>query len=164
MKLKIIMEHQNLEHTLSTYIKTHSQKWEQFFDGNLLLVLFGDTFTEYAFVYQNKIWYAEEDNGYCEVEKHDVIPLILNPKTTFYVSNLKDKIEEVIKKREEGYLLVNNLGTYDFESAVEAIWVSKFSPNEKISCNMYDLGGQFASIIMYPNSWRYEKRSEEVKM
>jgi hypothetical protein len=156
------MEHLKLEQILTENIKTHSQQWEQFFEGKLLLVRSGESFSEYAFVYQNKIWYGEEDNGsgvcYSECKEQKIIPLLLDSKTRFYVSNLEGKMEKVIKKREEGFVLDDRHGKYEFMTMTKANWVSNFDPNEKISCDMYDLGEQFASMIMDPDSWKYVKK------
>ena len=152
------MQHPTLEDAVLSSPLFDSNKWEEFFQGEWLLYRSGDGFNESVFIYEGKIWYGNEkegsESGYCEGTIASVIPIFLNPETTYYHSHLSQKIDEILEMRKKGFLASDMINTYDFSSRTEATIYSCFD-DSSFPCNMYDLGEFLTMLIMDPVECKY---------
>ena len=153
------MDHPSLEEAISRHLIDGSQKWEQFFQGKLFMVRTGGGFSEYGFVYEGKIWYGEEKEGsdvyYSEGTVENILPVFINPATTFHVSNLDEKMTEVMKKKEEGFLISDGSGTFNFETRTKSIHTSQYEGEQPSVMEMFELGEHLAWLILEPVEWKY---------
>ncbi len=157
------MEHPTIVEAIEDIISNREEKWDQFFQGEWFINRIESGFEESAFVYEGKIWYNQEKQGsgsyYSEGNVSEVLSLFLNPGTKFIHSNLKEKMNEVMEKKKEGFLISNTMSTFDFQTRTRAIHRSKFPfPGEQNSeMDMFDLGEHLAWLIMEPTEWKYVK-------
>lgn len=152
------MEHPTIEEAIESCLPNRKDKWDQFFNGDWFLCRTEEGFSEYAFVYEGKIWYGEEKHGsgsyYSEGTIKNVLPLFLNSHTQFMESKLSVKMNEIIDKKNQGFLIHNGMGTFDFQTRTKAIYISDFNEGNSVM-DMFDLGEHLAFLIMDPDEWNY---------
>ena len=134
---------QSLREAVESLPRYDEGKWREFFEGNLVLSRQGEGFSEYAFYYKGKIWYGNEREGsgsfYCEGTVANLIPIFLNPETSYLESHLNQKMIEVMNKKNAGYMATDGLCNYDFHSPISATVYSCFD-NQRWNSDMWDLG------------------------
>jgi len=155
------MNHPTLQEAIESCLLERKDKWDQFFNGELFLSRMESQFTESAFVYEDKIWYGEEIHGsgsfYNEGSVKKVLSLFLDPATEFIKSKLKEKMDEILEKRKEGFLITNGLGKFDFQNRTTATWKSNFAGEEDLEVDMFGLGEHIALLSMNSSRWKYVK-------
>lgn len=153
------MEHPTLEDAVKDLLSEKKEKWDQFFNGEWYISFMGSGFTVSAFVYEGKIWYGEEKCGsgtiYWEGKISDVVSLFLKEETKFNRSELNEKMDEVMKKREEGYLISDDMGKLDFLSRTKAKHISAFAGEDDSMLDMFDLGEHLTYLILNPGEYKY---------
>lgn len=134
---------QTLRESIESLPRYNEEKWREFFEGKIVLTRTGEGFSETAFYYENKIWYGNERDGhgtfYCEGTIANLIPIFLNPETSYAESHLNQKMIEVMNKKNAGYMASDELCNYDFHSRTCATVYSCFE-NQNWNSNMWDLG------------------------
>jgi hypothetical protein len=154
------MEHPTLQEAFQSCPR-NQEEWDQFFNGEWFLSRMGEGFTETAFVYEDKIWYGNERDGqgthYCEGTIKNVLPIFLNPETEFIQSKLTEKMNEVMGKKNEGYLVTDGMGIFDFQTRTRAVWRSALAEQGNRTVAWFDLGEYLAWMSMEPNEWEYVK-------
>lgn len=153
------MEHPTLSEVIEKLFFERKDEWDQFFNGEWFLIRAESEFEETAFVYEGKIWYNQGKHGsgsyYSEGSISDVASLFLNSSTEFIRSNLKQKMDEVMDKRNEGYLIYDKSGKFDFQTRTKTIHHSDYVGHPDSELNMFELGEHLAWLIMEPSEWEY---------